>query len=110
MRGKNLVTVGFLSMLAATLVLSVSDNFAADTQGKKERTKENAASKSTKKGGSQERVDVMEQPPKKGVQSDSMTPGKEKRTDVIEDIGTKGDVYPSTGGSTRKDVIDTIRD
>jgi len=52
----------------------------------------------------------MEQLPKKGVQSDSMTPEKEKRKDVIEDVGSKGDVYPFTGGSTRKDVIDTIRD
>jgi hypothetical protein len=110
MRGKSLVTVGFLSMLAATIVLITSDSFAVETQGKKERTKENAASKSTKKAGSQERVDVMEQLPTKGVQSDSMTPGKEKRKDVIEDVGSKGDVYPSTGGSTRKDVIDTIRD
>ncbi len=110
MRGKNLVTIGFLSMLVATLVLSTSDNFAADTQGNKERIKENAASKSMKKAGSQERVDVMEQLPKKGAQPDSTTPGTEKRKDVIEDIGSKGDVYPSTGGSTRKDVIDTIRD
>ncbi|MFY4728883.1 hypothetical protein [Nitrospira sp. BLG_2] len=108
MRRKNLVTVGFLSVLTATLVLTPS-TFAAETQGKKERTKENAAPKNTKQMGGQERVDVMEQPPKKGVQSDSMTPGKEKRTDVIEDVGSQGDVYPSTGGSTRKDVIDTIR-
>ncbi|MGC4098757.1 MAG: hypothetical protein QM706_16715 [Nitrospira sp.] len=109
MRGKTLVTVGFLSMLAATLVFNTSTSFAADTQGNKERTKENSASKSMKKTGKQERVDVVEQLPKKGAQPDSMTPGMEKRTDVIEDIGSKGDVYPSTGGSTRKDVIDTIR-
>jgi len=107
MRAKNLITVGFLSMVTATLVLT-PNTFAADTQGKKERAKENAASK-TKQMRGQERVDVMEQPPKKGVQSDSRTPGKEKRTDVIEDVGSQGDVYPSTGGSTRKDVIDTIR-
>ncbi len=109
MRGKNLVTVGFLSMLAATLILSPFDSFAADPQGNKGSTKENAASKSRKEAGSQERVDVMEQVPKKGAQPDSMTPGKEKRKDVIEDVGSNGDVYPSTGGSTRKDVIDTIR-
>ncbi len=109
MRQKNLVTVGFLSVLAATLALSPSSSFATDTIGKKERAKENAASKSAKKAGSQERVDVVDQPPKKGAQPDSMTPGKEKRTDVIEDVGSQGDVYPSTGGSTRKDVIDTIR-
>lgn len=106
MRGKNIVTVGFMLMLAATQALTPS-TFAAE-QGKKEKTKENAAPK-TKQMGGQERVDVMEQPPKKGVQSDSMTPGKEKRTDVIDDVGSQGDVYPSTGGSTRKDVIDTIR-
>lgn len=109
MRKMNLVAVGSMSILAATMFLSSPNSFAGDTQVKKERTKENAAAKSTKKTGSQERVDVMDQPSKKGVQSDSMTPGKEKRTDVIDDVGSQGDLYPSTGGSTRKDVIDTIR-
>lgn len=109
MRGKHLILAGFLSMLSTTLVLSTSSTFATDTVGKKERAKENATSKSAKKAGSQERADIVDRPPKKGVQSDSMTPGKEKRTDVIDDVGTQGDVYPSTGGSTRKDVIDTIR-
>ncbi len=109
MRKTILVIVGCMSILAATLFMGAPNTFAGDTQVKKERTKENAAAKSTKKSGSQERVDVMDQPTKKGVQSDSMTPGREKRKDVIDDVGSQGDLYPSTGGSTRKDFIDTIR-
>ena len=104
MSGKALVTVGFLSMLTATLALSASDSFAADTQGKKE------SGASSKKAAGQKRVDVMETPSKsKGVQPDSMTPGAEgRRKDVVEGVGAKGDVYPSTGGGTRKDFVDTI--
>lgn len=106
MSGKTLATVGFFSMLAATLALNATDSFAADTQGKKE----SAASVSGKKAAGQKRVDIMETPSKsKGVQPDSMTPGAEgRRKDVVDGVGSKGDVYPSTGGGTRKDVVDEI--
>lgn len=106
----SLVTVGFLSMLAATLALNAFNSFAADAEGK-QGTKEMAASDSMKNARGQKRVDVMENLPKKGVQSDSMTPGeKERRADAIEEVGSKGDLYPSTGGGTRKDVQEYIRD
>jgi len=112
MSRKTLVTVGFLSMLAATLALSASDSLAADAKGKqgKQGKEEMAASDSEKKTAGQERVDVVEQPPEQGVQSDSVTPGKGERKDVVEDIGSKGDEYPSTGGGTRKDVIENINE
>ena len=108
MSGKTLVTVGFVSMLAATLAVSASDSFAADAQGKQGK-KEMAASEGKKQAKGQKRVDVMETPSKKkGIQPDSMS-AKEERKDVIDEVGSKGDVYPSTGGR-RKDVQEKINE
>ena len=108
MSRKTLVTVGFLSMLAASLVLSGFDSFAADAQKKKGK-KETAASESKKKPAGEERTDVIETAPKE-AQHDSMTPGKEgDRKDMVEGVGSKGDVFPSTGGP-RKDVQEKINE
>ena len=77
------------------------------SQGKKETP----ASKSKQKASAPKRKDVIETPSKK-AQPDSMSPGvqaKEERVDVIEGVGSKGDVYPSTGAGTRKDVIEKTR-
>ena len=107
MSRKTLVTVGFLSMLAASLVFSGFDSFAADAQ--KKGKKETAASGSKKKAAPEERVDIMETAPKE-AQSDSMTPGKGgDRKDMVEGVGSKGDVFPSTGGP-RKDVQEKINE
>jgi hypothetical protein len=104
MNRKTLVTVGFLPMLAATLALSAFDSFAADAEGKKGMP----ASQSKQKASAPKRKDVVETPSKK-AQPDSMTPGKGgERKDVVEDVGSKGDVFPSTGAGTRKDVQEKI--
>lgn len=89
MRAKSLLRTGFLSMLAATAVLTASAGFAAAAQ----------------------RVDVIDSLPTAGVQSDSMKAAGDKmvRVDVIESIGSQGPVYPSTSGSMRVDVIESIR-
>ena len=107
MRGKSPVTAGFLLMLVATVVFSASDSFAANAQGKKEMR----VSQSKQKASAPKRKDVIETPSKK-AQPDSMSPGvraEEERVDVVEGVGSKGDVYPSTGAGTRKDVIEKIR-
>lgn len=111
MSRKTVMTVGFLSMLAATLAFSVSDNLAVAGQGKQGK-KEQATSAGKKKAHDKMRVDVEEMPMNKGDknQPDSMeAKHKHPRQDVIEDVGSKGDVYPSTGGP-RKDVQEEINE
>lgn len=89
MRVKSMLTVGFLSLVAATGAVNVSESFAADAQ----------------------RVDVIDRLPAEGVQPDSTKTAGDKvmRVDVIDSIGSQGPVYPSTSGSMRVDVIDSIR-
>ncbi len=106
MSRKTLATIAVVSMLTIPLAVGVSESFGANAQGKRQM----AASEVKQKAAGQKRVDIMEAPAKrKGVQPDSMS-AKEERKDVIDEVGSKGDVYPSTGGGSRKDVIENIRD
>ena len=84
-----MLTVGFLSMMAATAGLNASDSFAAGVQ----------------------RMDVIDHLPTEGVQRDSAKPaeGGVTRVDVIDRLPSKGPVYPSTSGAMRVDVIDNTR-
>jgi len=105
MNRKTLLTIAIVLMLAP-LAVCTSDSFAANASKKREMK----ASEVKQKAAGQKRVDLMESPSKrKGVQPDSMY-AKEERKDFIEEVGSKGDVYPSTGGGSRKDVIEDIRD
>ena len=88
MRVKSMLTVGFLSLMTGMAAVSASESFAAA-----------------------QRVDVIDDLPKEGVQWDSLkhTSDQSMRVDVIESIGDQGPVYPSTSGAMRVDVIDSIR-
>ena len=73
MRMKSMLTVGFLSVMAATAVVNASDSFAADVR----------------------RVDVIGTPNETVAQLDSREAGgKSMRVDVIGSIGSEGPVYP----------------
>jgi len=88
MRVKSIMlTVGFLSMIGATVALSSSNSVVTDAQ----------------------RVDVIDSLPA-GWQWDSMQTSGEKfmRVDVIDNVEWRGPVYAFTGGSMRVDVIDNI--
>jgi hypothetical protein len=80
MRVKSILTVGFLSVMAATAVVNASDSFAADTR----------------------RVDVIETLNETVAQLDSKKAvGESMRVDVIGDIGSEGPVYPYTKPMSR---------
>jgi hypothetical protein len=71
----SMLTVGFLSLMAATAVVSVSDGFAAETH----------------------RVDVIETSNETVAQPDSRKGGDESmRVDVIDHVGPEGSMYPYT--------------
>ena len=73
MRVKSMLTVGFLSMMAATAVVNVSDSFAAGTY----------------------RVDNFGTLYERVAQSDSVKAGGNlTRVDVIGSIGSEGSRYP----------------
>ena len=88
MRVKSMLTVGFLSMMAATAVVNASDSFAAA-----------------------QRVDVIDRLDETVAQLDSatMTEGKSMRVDVIDRISSGGALY-AYPKSMRVDVIDSIQD
>ncbi|TKS60761.1 MAG: hypothetical protein EWM72_01066 [Nitrospira sp.] len=85
MRVKSMLTVGFLSMMAATAVVNASDSFAAA-----------------------QRVDVINRLDETVAQLDSATI-KSMRVDVIDRIGSGGALY-AYPKSMRVDVIDSIQD
>jgi hypothetical protein len=73
MRAKSMWAIGFLSMVAATGVMNVSDSVASDAN----------------------RVDVIESLHETVAQEDSVKAGVEwTRVDVIENIGSEGAGYP----------------
>jgi hypothetical protein len=73
MNEKSMLTVGFLSLMAATAVGIASDSFAADAR----------------------RMDVIETLNETVAQLDSMkAEGESMRVDVISRIGSEGPVYP----------------
>ncbi|UVT16163.1 MAG: hypothetical protein H8K04_00930 [Nitrospira sp.] len=73
MSAKNMLTVGFMSMMIATGVVNVSDSLAADAH----------------------RVDVIDALHATVAQEDSVKAGVEwTRVDVIESIGSQGTAYP----------------
>jgi hypothetical protein len=75
MRVKSMLTVGFLSIMAATGVVNASDDVAAGVH----------------------RVDVIESPQETITQEDSVKAGsQQRRVDVIERIESGGPVYPYT--------------
>jgi len=86
MRVKSLMTVGFLSVLAATAGVNASVSVAADVH----------------------RVDVIDDLHQTVAQKDSVKAGSgPMRVDVIDSIPSEGPVYAYTK-STRVDVIDSI--
>jgi hypothetical protein len=138
MRAKSIMlTGGFLAMMSATVALSSSNSVITDAQrmdvidttGSQEPV-ESATSGSmsgdvidslpTEEGqldgiqiaGEEKvmRVDVIDSLPT-GWQWDSAKAAGEKmaRVDVIDSVEWRGDVYASTSGSMRVDVIDNIR-
>ena len=75
MRVKSMLSVGFLSLMAATAVINGSDSFAAAPY----------------------RVDVIETPNETVAQPDSdKARGELTRVDVKENIESEGPVYPYT--------------
>jgi len=137
MRVKSIMlTVGFLSMMGATVVLSSSNSFVTDAQRvdvihsvESQGPVSSAASGprsvdvidslptgegqldsvQTARGEKVMRVDVIDSLPT-GWQWDSMQTSGEKfmRVDVIDNVEWRGPVYAFTGGSMRVDVIDNI--
>jgi hypothetical protein len=79
MRGKSMLAVAFLVVMAVTGVVSASDSFAGAS-----------------------RVDVIGDLRETVAQSDSMkAQGERVRVDVIENIGSEGAVYPYTKPMSR---------
>lgn len=80
MRVTSLLTVGFLTLVAATGVVHVSDSFATDAR----------------------RVDVVGTLNEKVAQLDSKAAGGDgMRVDVIGHVGSEGPAYPYTKPASR---------
>ena len=110
-----MLTIGFLSMMGATVALSSSNSVVSDAQSvdviDSSPTGESQSDSIQIAGGEKVmRVDVIDSLPT-GWQWDSMKPAGEKvvRVDVIDSVEWRGDVYAYTSGSMRVDVIDNIR-
>jgi len=88
MRRNNVLTIGFLAAMAATVAFGASDSFAQGLQ----------------------RVDVIDNLPAK-AQMDSVKTHTEgvKRVDVIDTLEARGPVSPPTAATMRVDVIGNIR-